>query len=167
MYEDVGYLRIRSSYTMRINMDMPPAAPQWPDGITLRACNPETDLEAVVPRRGRIVQRPLRPCGRTLRRRVQTLQALHDRVRRFRSHHSGSSPWMGTRSLASACCRERGIRQSGCRVGEYVGSPPPVAQARPRACPAPPLIRRVVPAREAHGGSRRGRGKPDRRPASL
>jgi mycothiol synthase len=47
LFEDVGYLRIRSSYTMRINMDMPPAPPQWPDGITLRACNPETDLEAV------------------------------------------------------------------------------------------------------------------------
>jgi mycothiol synthase len=47
MYLTLGYQHIRSSYTMRINMDTPPAPPQWPDGITLRTCNPETDLEAV------------------------------------------------------------------------------------------------------------------------
>lgn len=42
-----GYQHIRSSYTMRINMSAPPAEPQWAEGITLRACDPETDLEAV------------------------------------------------------------------------------------------------------------------------
>jgi mycothiol synthase len=47
LFEDMGYRRIRSFYTMRINMDEPPAEPQWADGITLRACNPKTDLEAV------------------------------------------------------------------------------------------------------------------------
>ena len=47
LFEDHGYRRIRSSYHMRIDMDMPPPAPIWPEGITLRAYNPETDLEAV------------------------------------------------------------------------------------------------------------------------
>ena len=47
LFEDMGFQRIRSSYTMRINMDAPPPAPQWADGITLRTYNPETDLESV------------------------------------------------------------------------------------------------------------------------
>ena len=47
LFEDMGYRRIRSSYTMRINMDAPPPAPQWAEGITLRTYNPETDLESV------------------------------------------------------------------------------------------------------------------------
>ncbi|MCI0552146.1 MAG: GNAT family N-acetyltransferase [Anaerolineae bacterium] len=47
LFEDKGYQRIRSSYNMRIDMDTPPPAPVWPEGITLRAYNPETDLEAV------------------------------------------------------------------------------------------------------------------------
>lgn len=47
LFADMGYQRIRSSYTMRINMETPPPAPEWPTGITLRIFNPETDLEAV------------------------------------------------------------------------------------------------------------------------
>ena len=47
LFEELGYQRIRSSYSMRINMDTPPAEPEWPAGITLRTYNPETDLEAV------------------------------------------------------------------------------------------------------------------------
>ena len=47
LFSDMGYQRIRSSYTMRINMDTPPAAPEWPAGITLRLYKPETDLVAV------------------------------------------------------------------------------------------------------------------------
>jgi len=47
LFVDMGYKYIRGSYTMRINMDTPPIAPEWPTGITLRTCNPETDLEAV------------------------------------------------------------------------------------------------------------------------
>jgi GNAT superfamily N-acetyltransferase len=47
LFEDAGYRHIRSFYTMRINMDAPPPAPQLPGGITIRTCNPETDLEAV------------------------------------------------------------------------------------------------------------------------
>jgi mycothiol synthase len=47
LFEDMGYQRIRSSYQMRIEMPAPPPAPEWPDGITLRIFNPETDLEAV------------------------------------------------------------------------------------------------------------------------
>lgn len=47
MYLALGYRHIRSSYTMRINMDAPPLEPQWAEGIALRTCNPETDLEAV------------------------------------------------------------------------------------------------------------------------
>ena len=47
LFHDMGYQHIRSSYTMRINMDAPPIEPQWPKGITLRTYDPETDLEAV------------------------------------------------------------------------------------------------------------------------
>lgn len=47
LFHDMGYQHIRSSYTMRINMDAPPAEPQWAPGITLRTCNPDTDLEAI------------------------------------------------------------------------------------------------------------------------
>jgi mycothiol synthase len=47
LFVDMGYKYIRGSYTMRINMDTPPIAPEWPAGITLRTCNPETDLEGV------------------------------------------------------------------------------------------------------------------------
>lgn len=47
LFEDMGYQYIRSSYKMRIDMDVPPPAPVWPEGISLRVYNPETDLEAV------------------------------------------------------------------------------------------------------------------------
>lgn len=47
LFEDMGYRRIRSSYTMRINLDAPPPAPEWSPGVALRPYNPETDLEAV------------------------------------------------------------------------------------------------------------------------
>jgi mycothiol synthase len=47
LFADMGYQRIRTSYNMRIDMDAPPPAPVWPEGITLRIYNPETDLEAV------------------------------------------------------------------------------------------------------------------------
>ena len=47
LFEDTGYQRIRTSYNMRINMDAPPPAPVWPEGITLKIYDPETDLEAV------------------------------------------------------------------------------------------------------------------------
>lgn len=47
LYESMGYQHMRSSYNMRIDMDMTPPAPVWPEGITLRKYDPETDLEAV------------------------------------------------------------------------------------------------------------------------
>ena len=47
LFEDTGYQRIRTSYNMRINMDALPPAPVWPEGITLKIYDPETDLEAV------------------------------------------------------------------------------------------------------------------------
>lgn len=47
LFHDMGYQQIRSSYQMRINMDTPPAEAQWAPGITLRTCNPDTDLEAI------------------------------------------------------------------------------------------------------------------------
>jgi len=46
LFENMGYQSIRSSYTMRIDMDTPPPAPIWSEGITLRTFNPEADLEA-------------------------------------------------------------------------------------------------------------------------
>ncbi|MBK9925561.1 MAG: GNAT family N-acetyltransferase [Anaerolineales bacterium] len=47
LFVGMGFQRIRSSYTMRINMETPPPAPQWPNGITLRTFNPETDMVSV------------------------------------------------------------------------------------------------------------------------
>lgn len=47
LFGDMGYQHIRSSYTMRINMDAPLPPPQWADGITLRTYDPETDLVSV------------------------------------------------------------------------------------------------------------------------
>ncbi len=47
LFEDLGYAYQRSSYTMRIEMETPPPAPVWPEGLTLRLFNPETDMEAV------------------------------------------------------------------------------------------------------------------------
>ncbi len=47
LFHDMGYQHIRSSYTMRINMDAPPIEPQFPKGITIRTYNPETDIEVV------------------------------------------------------------------------------------------------------------------------
>jgi mycothiol synthase len=47
LFEDMGYRHIRSSYHMLIEMDAPVPEPVWPEGITLRTFNPETDAEAV------------------------------------------------------------------------------------------------------------------------
>jgi len=47
LFEDMGYGYIRSSYRMLIDMNGPVPAPVWPEGITLRTYNSETDAEAV------------------------------------------------------------------------------------------------------------------------
>jgi ribosomal protein S18 acetylase RimI-like enzyme len=47
LFERLGYRLIRSTYVMQIEMDEPPPAPVWPEGITLRPFDPETDMEAV------------------------------------------------------------------------------------------------------------------------
>jgi mycothiol synthase len=47
LFEDMSYRHIRSAYHMRINMEAPLPEPVWPEGITLRTYNPETDAEAV------------------------------------------------------------------------------------------------------------------------
>ena len=47
LFETFGYRHIRSSYHMLINMDAPVPEPEFPEGITLRTYNPETDAEAV------------------------------------------------------------------------------------------------------------------------
>ena len=47
LFRDMGYQHIRSSYQMRINMDTHPIEPEWPNGITVRTCNPDADLETV------------------------------------------------------------------------------------------------------------------------
>jgi len=47
LLKGMGYHHIRSSYHMRINMDAPVPEPVWPEGITLRTYNPETDAEAI------------------------------------------------------------------------------------------------------------------------
>lgn len=47
LFEDMGYKHIRSFYQMRIDMDQPVPEPEWPEGVSLRLYNPETDLESV------------------------------------------------------------------------------------------------------------------------
>ncbi|MFZ5908909.1 MAG: GNAT family N-acetyltransferase [Chloroflexota bacterium] len=47
LFDDMGYRYIRSTYDMLIEMDAPPPAPAWPQGITLRTYDPETDAEMV------------------------------------------------------------------------------------------------------------------------
>lgn len=47
LFEDMGYSYIRSGYRMLIEMDEPAPEPVWPDGITLRTCNAETNAEAI------------------------------------------------------------------------------------------------------------------------
>jgi mycothiol synthase len=47
LFDDMGYLPIRSSYTMLIEMDAPVPEPEFPAGILVRTYRPETDAEAV------------------------------------------------------------------------------------------------------------------------
>jgi mycothiol synthase len=47
LFDDFGYRYIRSSYDMMINLEAPPPVPVWPEGLTIRTYNPETDAEAV------------------------------------------------------------------------------------------------------------------------
>jgi mycothiol synthase len=47
LFEDLGYHHIRSSYRMLIEMDAPVPEPEFPEGITLRTYNSETDAAAV------------------------------------------------------------------------------------------------------------------------
>jgi len=47
LFEDMGFGYNRSFYNMLIEMDAPPPEPVWPEGITIRPYNPETDAEAV------------------------------------------------------------------------------------------------------------------------
>jgi mycothiol synthase len=42
-----GYDLVRHSYRMRIDLTEAPPVPAWPEGITLRAFDPDRDLEAV------------------------------------------------------------------------------------------------------------------------
>lgn len=47
LFADMGYLHIRSSYHMLIEMDAPVPEPEFPEGISLRIYNPRTDAAAV------------------------------------------------------------------------------------------------------------------------
>ena len=47
LFEDLGYRYIRSSYRMLIELDAPVSEPEFPEGITVRTYNPETDAESV------------------------------------------------------------------------------------------------------------------------
>ena len=47
LFEDMGYHHIRSSYQMRIELDAPVPDAEFPEGITLRTYNPETDAADV------------------------------------------------------------------------------------------------------------------------
>ena len=45
LFEDMGYQHIRSWYHMLIEMDVPVPEPKFPEGITLRTYDPETDRQ--------------------------------------------------------------------------------------------------------------------------
>ena len=47
LFKEFGYRYLRSSYRMLIDVDETPPAPVWPEGLTIRTYNPETDAEAV------------------------------------------------------------------------------------------------------------------------
>lgn len=47
LFADMGYQHIRSSYHMLIEMDAPVPDAQFPEGLTLRTYNPDTDAAAV------------------------------------------------------------------------------------------------------------------------
>jgi mycothiol synthase len=47
LFDEMGYQYIRSSYHMLIEMEGPVPEPVWPEGITLRTFNLETDAEAL------------------------------------------------------------------------------------------------------------------------
>jgi len=47
LFADLGFRHIRSFYQMRIDMDQLVPEPVWPENITLRTYNHETDAEAV------------------------------------------------------------------------------------------------------------------------
>ena len=47
LFENMGYAPYRSYYQMRIEMDSPPPAPLWADGIVLKPFDATHDLEAV------------------------------------------------------------------------------------------------------------------------
>ena len=47
LFDDFGYHYLRSSYRMRINLEVPPQPPTWPKGLAIRTYDPETDLSAV------------------------------------------------------------------------------------------------------------------------
>lgn len=47
LFENMGYHHIRSLYHMLIEMDAPVPEAEFPEGITLRTYDPETDAEAV------------------------------------------------------------------------------------------------------------------------
>jgi mycothiol synthase len=47
LFEELGFHHIRTFYHMVIHMDGPVPEPVWPQGISLRTYNPETDAEAV------------------------------------------------------------------------------------------------------------------------
>ena len=45
LFTDHGYAPIRHYFTMRIDMETAPAAPQWPEGITLENCKVPEEIE--------------------------------------------------------------------------------------------------------------------------
>ena len=47
LFKDFGFRYIRSAYRMMIDIDTVPPEPVWPQGLTIRTYNPETDAKAV------------------------------------------------------------------------------------------------------------------------
>jgi len=47
LFKDFGYRYLRRSYRMLIQLESPPLEPVWPEGLSIRTYNPDTDLKAV------------------------------------------------------------------------------------------------------------------------
>jgi mycothiol synthase len=46
LFKHAGFSLVRHFWRMRIDLDAPPAAPQWPEGISLQSFDPERDARA-------------------------------------------------------------------------------------------------------------------------
>jgi mycothiol synthase len=97
LFEDMGYSYIRTSYHMRIEMDAPVSEPVWPQGITLRTFNPETDAEVVYRATQKHSVTTLGLLNHPLKRDSSALNTFRS-ITKDSTQRCGSWRWMETKS---------------------------------------------------------------------